>query len=671
METTVVPTMSLLETVEPEVRADVTSYPTIAPMPTVARPTLLPLPTTIEEPPLPTPLLPSMWTAFSLSGAGVEMSAPVSWERSLEVKELENGEALLLVESMDTATYLQEGGEWLGGTAGFFIVFDGTEMAERLRLGEDMPAERLLAEIIQQSSAVAAEDVRSFTLQTYEGAMVQLLGDLTGELKGLSPDVSTRVMLLLEPVRQRPLLFLWGTLPQNQATYDPLFTRIISSISLQAVPPIGITGDLGERGNGTHTLNAGVIDTWLFDGVAGQYATVGVRSTNSLDFVLTVIAPSGATVAMVDRGYAGDPELLFDELLAESGQYQVQVQDFFNGSGKYNISINQQAQPQYGGGGELITGQVVNGYLRGQDDVWTFQATVDEVISLVLAPESLQLDLFFEVWAPNGERVVALDESYSGDPEILSGYTISMTGVYRVVVNSFSNKEGAYTLALDRGGETASNFYEAGDLLYGDVVTEELRVNEVHAWYFRGGRGQSVELLVEPANADSGSLDLDMWLLSPNLERLVMQDEMPFGGQERIVYSLRETGDYVVIIRDFYGVPGYYRLSLDSDNYWQIEGVATMDEWFSGELEPGYGDAWRWLGQVGQQLIITVKPSGNENVAFWIVDPQGRRRRNIAGRPAGEAEYTHGFVIDEAGEWLIVVRNELETGGGYQLLVED
>ena len=75
-------------------------------------------------------------------------------------------------------------------------------------------------------------------------------------------------------------------------------------------------------------------------------------------------------------------------------------------------------------------------------------------------------------YGPDGQRLVALDEGFSGDPELLSGFALPTTGEYAVLVRSFSPQGGPYTLSLDEGEQPIANFYDAGDLVYGDVRPE-------------------------------------------------------------------------------------------------------------------------------------------------------------------------------------------------------
>src|SRR5690606_19466367 len=101
--------------------------------------------------------------------------------------------------------------------------------------------------------------------------------------------------------------------------------------------------------------------------------------------------------------------------------------------------------------------------------------------------------------------------------EVISNLTLPLTGQYTVHVAGFGGNGGPYTLSLAEGVDETTNFYDAGDLLYAQSREESLRSNEAHAWFFNGRQGDEVEIVVTPLRSD---LDLHVWLLSPETERL-------------------------------------------------------------------------------------------------------------------------------------------------------
>jgi hypothetical protein len=187
-------------------------------------------------------------------------------------------------------------------------------------------------------------------------------------------------------------------------------------------------------------------------------------------------------------------------------------------------------------------------------------------VTTILAPLGDQLDVILDLLGPDGAKLVTLDESFTGDPELLSGqsegFPLPVTGQYTIVVRGFSGHGGRYTLSLEEGGHGIGTMYEAGELAYGEAAQETLRSDEVHAWYLNGHAGDRVTLSLRPLE---GHLDLEMVVLraddeSDQLTELVVVDDFLDGEREFLEMTLPEDALYVILVRDYDGETGSYEI---------------------------------------------------------------------------------------------------------------
>ena len=102
----------------------------------------------------------------------------------------------------------------------------------------------------------------------------------------------------------------------------------------------------GELAQGDTTLNSGeFIDTFSFQGEAGQRVTIDMRST-ALDPYLLLLAPSGAQEDNDDAS-ASDRNARIETTLAETGQYRIGATSYQPGErGAYVVTLQQGNAPQ-------------------------------------------------------------------------------------------------------------------------------------------------------------------------------------------------------------------------------------------------------------------------------------------------------------------------------------
>ncbi|MCA9919584.1 MAG: PPC domain-containing protein, partial [Anaerolineales bacterium] len=479
--------------------------------------------------------------------------------------------------------------------------------------------------------------------------------------------------------QQTQALFIMSATSEQWLQYQDTFEKMASSIVLHNIyadiviqdGSANVLGSLGQQDLVNGELIANVKDVWTFSLPGPRYANITLSPDNKdIDLILSLISPTGQTVTRIDNGYAGDTEIMIDNLLLDSGLYVVEVSEFFGAAGRYTMSLVLTEEPLFGGGGRLSLGQTIQSNMaRGGQHIWTFNGNAGEVVSIVLTPAN-QLDAILDVYGPDGTRLAALDEGFSGDAEVVSGLELPLTGEYDILVRSFAGEGGSYSLSLDEGGESIANFYDAGDLIFGQTAHETLRENEAHAWFFNGRSGDNVFITVNPLTPN---LDLDVWLLDSNVSRLAEQDAFLAGESETIDFVLPENGQYVVLVRDFFGESGQYEVSLRAKAVTPPDEAGTVmyGTAVSGTLNAQQSVVWYFNAADGDEIDIKLTPSNsNADLLFIVYDPEGNQIWSVDAAQAGDIEQVLAYPIMSEGRWSVVIREFFGEAVSYTLEID-
>lgn len=460
-----------------------------------------------------------------------------------------------------------------------------------------------------------------------------------------------------------------------------VFDRILQSAQVFEVRPgiaaqdgnVVVRGELrGDRAVVDATLTGGVNDLWTFTTAGNRYASISLQpEASQLDLALTLLGPDRQPVAHVENGYAGATESATDLLLAQPGVYLVEVSDFFRGSGRYTLSLTLSDRPQYDSGGPIAFGQTLQSHLPpGEPHYWIFTGAARQRINIVVDPGTPPFDAIVELHGPGGRQLVALDEGFSGDPEVISGFELPANGEYAILVRSFSSAGGLYTVSLDEGDQPIANFHDAGDLVYGEVRRESLQRQEAHAWFLGARAGDHILVRVTPL---SDGLDPDVWLLDGDVERVAAVDSFAAGEPETIELTIRADGQYIVLVRDFDGKPGDYEIALGAAPAATPEAAGSLSygDTILGVVEPGATVAWAFDAQAGDTVNVIIQvasPAGD--IVLALRGPDGLTALEIDENPAGDGESITSFVATAPGQWQIVLREFFGDEANYRLSLE-
>lgn len=518
------------------------------------------------------------------------------------------------------------------------------------------------------------------TINQIQGAYVDINYDALDILPTASAPRHYRLLLLIQPTTDKPVLFQFGTSAANWSAYHDLFGQIMSTVVLYDVVADSIPGlptppvSQGQLEGGVPaggTLTASVTDLWTFDGTADTYATLVLQPQDAgVDLTLTLLTPAGQTLSRADFGFTGDTETLADIHLPETGRYLVLVQEFFNKSGPYQLELSLTETPQFNTGGSIGVGQVLVGQLpTNGEQIWTFAGQADQIISIVLTPAIDQFDAILTLYDPTGAQLINLDEGFSGDAEVIAGLALPLTGTYAIHIRGFGGSGGEYNLSLAEGGNETANFYDAGDLHYGETRREKLRANEAHAWFFEGLAGDEITIVVSPLETQ---LDMHIWLLDPSVERLAEADQFLEGQAEIIHYALPSDGLFVILVQEFFGESGDYEITLSySGNASMLDGgLLNYGDEVTEMLVPGRATLWHLNASLNDIITFDLSPVESGDLILMLRDPYGNLVAFVNEQANGEPERLATFTATIGGTWTIIVRENRSLGSQYTLSVD-
>lgn len=620
----------------------------------------------------PTPeqlmVVPAGWAQYGSERFGLLAAAPQNWIdwtwalRDAGAIERFGPHLLLVADSQETAEQIMSG---VSPTQGAYAFGYLTPLGDSPTTAEGA-LNNLLGALNPESEILTRPT--GITVNEMAGMFVEVSRDPLNLFPALAEPQTIRLIILLDEETGTLVTFLMASRSENWPSYLETFETMTETIT-PAPLRANVVGhiDSGTLLNGSLTSNMN--DIWTFNGSSGRFATITLSpEEENVDLTLTLIDPSGNILVSIDNGFAADPESLTDVFLPEDGTYIIEAGEFFNEAGRYTISLLLADEPQFGGGGRIEFGQEINSELpEDSQHNWLFSGTAGQLVSIILTPLNDQLDAILILESPDGEILIDRDEGFAGDPEIVSGFELEVTGDYIIQVSSFAGNSGSYTLFLDQGGESTNNYYDAGDLAYGDTDQEFLQEDEIHAWFMNGRLGDDITIVVSPLD---NNLDLDIWLLDPEAQTLIMVDDLLSGQPETIDFVLPTNGQYIIIVREFFGEPGGYEINLQLNDESETEfgGEISYGQTVTGTVQSGKRVEWSFNGQIGEIINITLRPiSQSRDLVLSLIDPAGNIVMNVDSALAGLPERLIAFSLTAEGQWTIVIQEFFGEGSDYEL----
>lgn len=240
----------------------------------------------------------------------------------------------------------------------------------------------------------------------------------------------------------------------------------------------------------------------LFDGVVGQYLTVGISSNTIANATLTVYGPNGAQVLTAPISSSTTAIQLPRLLIA--GTYSVIIDPGAN-SGSLTLTVRPAlaGTMTVGGGSQVV--QITN---PGQRAVYSFSANAGDFISLTQTSTALNGNL--TIFDPNGIPII----TGSTDATTILRPMLPVTGTYTILVDPQGAVSGNDTLKLTSGPTPSFRFENqnsyTSDVPFGFTVNP----NDPWSFYFSAAAGDDITLASLINGGIMASLNIQVY--SPN-----------------------------------------------------------------------------------------------------------------------------------------------------------
>jgi len=271
--------------------------------------------------------------------------------------------------------------------------------------------------------------------------------------------------------------------------------------------------------------------------------------------------------------------------------------------------------------GFLLFGDVVTSVVEaGGSSTWDFIGLEDEVVDIIVAPQTEALDAVVDVVDESGNSILpagAIDDSFG--EELLLGVEIPSSGTYYIIVTGFSDSDtGEYQITFNESGRSAGTSGEgvsmSGDIAYGDAINGSLTTEDAtQTFSFAGSTGDIARVLVDP----EGDLDIVVDIVDADGTPLVPAGSDNSFGTEIVAAQLPADGMYAVVVSPCDGeVCG----EANTGNFELIlEGPAGSVVFASDTLEEvGEEHAFPFTTIAGELVSVIVEPDGELDVVVRV-----------------------------------------------------
>lgn len=325
-------------------------------------------------------------------------------------------------------------------------------------------------------------------------------------------------------------------------------------------------------------------DDWFYVGRAGERITVIQRSSDFDSWLLIgrVVDGEFQLDEFNDDG-AGGNDSRIDFTLPADGPYVIRVNVVGRGrTGAYTLSLTRAgggAASRPAGGMVLSAGQSFTGELESSDplwtddthyDLWRYYGRAGERVTIIMRSPSF--NSYLQYGRMNGTEFNYLGGSTSrtigGQQETVLDVTLPEAGEYGIRANSHGRHTGQYVLTVSSSGSSASAPSASSSertIAVGSTIRSSLTTADVQTdsgWYhkdytFSGARGQVIQV-------DMQSDEFDAFIdLYRGTTWVAQDDDGGDGLDSRLVFTLPETGTYIVCARSRYANrTGSYTLTL-------------------------------------------------------------------------------------------------------------
>lgn len=433
-------------------------------------------------------------------------------------------------------------------------------------------------------------------------------------------------------------------------------------------------------------------DIYVINAQAGRSYEVIMRS-EAFDSMLDVYRGDvvGEPLASDDDGLGEGTDSRLRFTADQNGVYTLRARSWSGAeTGDYSLSLAERIPPPEPAATPIRLGQTLEGVLDDDDaegddgvfDAYRFEARAGE--SVVLEMKAEDLDSMLRVGVVRDGAFVEQSMNDDGASALNARlvFTAAETGTYVVHATSYAGRgRGAYTLALSEApAPLSATPIEIGARVRGELTAETARNTNgrsADAYRFSGREGQRIRI-----DMTSRSLDSYLELFDADQQSLATDDDGgPTGVDSRLVFTLPQTGDYVIEARAYSDGTGAYTLEIkevqpDVPPRAIAFGAAVEGEIDDNDSVDSSGrsfDAYRFTATAGQRVRAVMR-SGDFDSLLQLGDADGDFEA-LASDDDGLGEGLDSrldFTIREDGEYIIrTLPYATESRGLYALELMD
>jgi hypothetical protein len=315
--------------------------------------------------------------------------------------------------------------------------------------------------------------------------------------------------------------------------------------------------------------------------------------------------------------------------------------------------------------GTINLGQTINGSLSADlGDAWYFSDGPGFFDFIV---QGDGLDLLLELYDADNEMVGYADRAFEGGEELLAAVELS-GGRYTIVVREYFGGTGSYTLSARIAEPPDLDAINQGDIDLDETASGLLDFDERHAWTFSAAGPLNADIILT-VSPDS-TLDPVLELYGPNGFLIERVDRNLSGSGEEIVGVEMESGEYTILVYDYFGEAGSYELTVVANEFGANGGnnVASGDgRIFIFAADNG---APQTSGFTSAESMAGILTAVGYEVTIWSADDDG---------PLTPTALTgYDLLIWDSGDYrhqlsffspdILIIFEYLESGGGLLLV---
>lgn len=315
----------------------------------------------------------------------------------------------------------------------------------------------------------------------------------------------------------------------------------------------------------------------------------------------------------------------------QSGYYFIDVSDYSNGLGNYNLAVKK--IDDFAGGvstaGAVSVGASALGEIETTGDHDWFKVNLEAGSTYQVRVNSsgtpALVDPFLTLRYGDGGTIKSNDDGGGGRNALIT-YTADQSGYYFVDVSNYGQGGGKYTVSVLK---QATDDYSASTLTSGSIATNSSSIGKIdsvgdHDW-FAASLTAGIKYQFKVASTGPNQLSDPFLTLRSSSGAAINSDDdsggrgLGLGGDALLTFTPTSSGKYFLDVSDFEQGTGKYTLSLNTiSNVPQPTAGFEIEVEYSGD--PRYAFAFELAGLKWETLIKGDLPDVNTSAWGFIDD---------------------------------------------------